>query len=317
MAWFLNFVSGCPYLSLYGTILFALFISNYSHGLNCQSLIVPAYFDPIIGNPSTNYWDKLVGIKNAISIMNPNNGPETTINTDYNTSITKVRVSGGKVIGYVYTNYGKRNIVDVKADVDKYFMQYKLNGIFFDEVSDSIADIKFYQNITAYVRKYNSNNLVVLNPGTHPDEAYIKLADITVTFEDDFNVYVNSFTKASYVDNYAASKFAHIVYNAQGSSSMSTAISLSATRNAGNIYITNDVLPNPYDTLPSYFQSELSCSVSSSPQPSKIPSKQPVNKPTTSPSKTPLKTPSFRPSIRPTIKPSMKSYLQSTRTPTK
>ena len=38
---------------------------------------------------------------------------------------------------------------------------------------------------------------------------------------------------------------------------MNTAIELVVARNAGTIYVTDDVLPNPWDTLATYWTNEL------------------------------------------------------------
>lgn len=38
---------------------------------------------------------------------------------------------------------------------------------------------------------------------------------------------------------------------------MNNAIELAVKRNAGTIYVTDDVLPNPWDTLPTYWTNKL------------------------------------------------------------
>jgi len=70
-------------------------------------------------------------------------------------------------VGYVRTTYGKRSIEDVKADIDKYFDWYNINGIFFDEVKADAEFIDYYHTASDYV-KNRGENYVVLNPGTTP-----------------------------------------------------------------------------------------------------------------------------------------------------
>ena len=84
----------------------------------------------------------------------------------------------------------------------------------------------------------------------------MNVGDTVVVFEGAYSAYKN-WAKPSWAGNYPASKFAHLVYATSGNAAMKNAIKLSQQRNAGNIYVTNDVLPNPWDTLPSYWSSEL------------------------------------------------------------
>jgi hypothetical protein len=49
----------------------------------------------------------------------------------------------------------------------------------------------------------------------------------------------------------------HLIYNTAGTTNMDKVITLASDRNVGYLYITNDNIPNPWDTLPSYFQEEL------------------------------------------------------------
>jgi hypothetical protein len=57
------------------------------------------------------------------------------------------------------------------------------------------------------------------------------------------------------MQKYDASKFAHIVYGVGGAEWQQT-MQLSRSRRAGWLFLTNDTLPNPYDTLPGYWPAE-------------------------------------------------------------
>ncbi|HEX6278164.1 MAG TPA: carbohydrate binding domain-containing protein, partial [Polyangiaceae bacterium] len=60
--------------------------------------------------------------------------------------------------------------------------------------------------------------------------------------------------------NYPASRFWHLVYNTS-SADMATALSLSRSRHAGWVYVTDDLMTNgfvnPWDTLATYWSSEV------------------------------------------------------------
>ena len=82
-----------------------------------------------------------------------------------------------QTIGYVYTLYGKRPLSEVKAEIEKYFQWYDVNGIFLDETSEN--DESYYHDIADFVRGIEKSNLVVLNPGTIPSaKAYFDFADL-------------------------------------------------------------------------------------------------------------------------------------------
>ncbi|MEM4246906.1 MAG: spherulation-specific family 4 protein [Candidatus Woesearchaeota archaeon] len=219
----------------------------------CQKMFIPAYFYPgslwtqaISGAPIVN-----------VMIMNPASGPGSSQNSDYVTAVQNARNAGIKVIGYVHTSYSQRDIDAVKGEVDLYYQWYNVSGIFFDEVNSSAAALPYYQNITNYVKQH-TGAFVSLNPGTVPDQGYINISDNTVIFEGTYNTY-KTWSVPSWVFNYPASKFTHLVYATSSSKNMKDAIlTKSKNRNAGYVYVTNDVLPNPWDTLPSYWSTELS-----------------------------------------------------------
>ncbi len=83
--------------------------------------------------------------------MNPYNGPESTVNSDYTLAVNDVRASGVNVVGYVRTNYANRAISDVLSDIDTYFVQYSVTGIFLDEASADVADLEYYRQAALHV----------------------------------------------------------------------------------------------------------------------------------------------------------------------
>lgn len=220
----------------------------------CQKMFIPAYFYPgslwtqaISGAPIVN-----------VMIMNPASGPGSSQNPDYVTVVNNAKAAGIKVIGYVHTSYASRPLSEVISEIDLYNQWYNVSGIFLDEVSSGAGSLPYYQNVTGYIRSLIPNAFVALNPGTVPDQGYITLGDTTVIFEGSYNTY-KTWSVPSWVFNYPASKFTHLVYATSSSKYMKDAIlTKSKNRNAGYVYVTNDVLPNPWDTLPSYWSTELS-----------------------------------------------------------
>jgi hypothetical protein len=219
----------------------------------CQKMFIPAYFYP------GSLWTQAISGAPIVDvmIMNPASGPGTSQNSDYVTAVNNAEAAGIKVIGYVHTSYGARPMSEVLSEVDLYKQWYGVSGIFLDEVSSSAANLPYYQNVSDYIRSTNGT-YVALNPGTVPDQGYISIGDTTVIFEGTYNTY-KTWTPPSWVFSYPASKFTHLVYATSSSKNMKDAIlTKSKNRNAGYVYVTNDVLPNPWDTLPSYWSTELS-----------------------------------------------------------
>jgi len=59
------------------------------------------------------------------------------------------------------------------------------------------------------------------------------------------------------VTNHLARQFSHLPYNVPSAAAMTNYINLAASRNAGWIYVTDDALPNPWDTLPAFWTNEV------------------------------------------------------------
>ena len=80
-------------------------------------------------------------------------------------------------------------------------------------------------------------------------------ADVVVIREDDLST-LSTFTLPAWLCNVDPKKICLMYYNANTSTNMLNAVAKTKKLNAGYVYITNDVLSNPYDTLPTYYQQE-------------------------------------------------------------
>jgi Spherulation-specific family 4 len=238
--------------------------------------LVPAYFYPTwwVGS----FWDDLNAAAARIpveAIMNPASGPGTASNPDYVVAVCELQKAGGKVIGYVPTGYGFRCADDILCDVSAYLSWYGVNGIFLDEMGNQPGGLDYvslYASIKHLGAAAGIDLHVVGNPGEPfaDAEAFIPAADVLVIFE---GPYTNSDpTMASFQSypnkgpytvlspwwlNYDSSQIANIVYDTSTPFKMLVSAIKAIGYNAGYIYITDDQLPNPYDTLPSYWSEEV------------------------------------------------------------
>lgn len=248
-------------------------------------LLVPAYGNPCCGD-GPFMWGALVGAAEDSNIrisiiLNPASGPGASpidpnyINPFGTDPLLDFKAAGGVVYGYVPTTFGERNIVDVKADVDTYYdpaywrgSGVQVDGIFFDEMSNDLADVGYYQQLSDYVNSREPAAKVIANPGTtftnNPSGQttfsvmdYVQTADTLLTFDASGNDYRNNYTAPSWLNDFSADHFAHVIHSETSSANMLIDVELARARKAGMIYITDDVLPNPYDSLASYWNSEL------------------------------------------------------------
>lgn len=223
-----------------------------------MELLVPAYSYP---EPMSAYWSALNAAASRLpltAIANPDNGPGLALDSDYAAAIAALRVAGGRVLGYVYTLYGGRGLGTVTAEIDRWYNFYAIDGIFVDEMSNESASavLDYYAAIYDHVKTHHPGQ-VFGNPGTTTEEAYAsrRTADVLVTFENETGY-------AEYVPDpwtvaYGPKRFAHLLHSIAAADSMRLDVARAATRNAGYVFVTDDLLPNPWDALPSYWMTEL------------------------------------------------------------
>src|SRR4051812_11663379 len=79
--------------------------------------LVPAYFYPAGAGDD---WSRMTTAAKQISltaIMNPGNGPGTVVDSNYVNVVNSLRGAGGRVIGYIYSDYGNRSLATLKSEV--------------------------------------------------------------------------------------------------------------------------------------------------------------------------------------------------------
>ncbi len=212
---------------------------------------------PLYSYPTESPWSAIVSAKLAhpsvtvIAIANVDNGPGTAVDSAFTSGIRALTTAGIVVIGYVYTSYGARAAATVKAEIDAWRRFYPtLSGIFFDEESNTTGGDTYYRDLGTYV-KSNGMTLTVGNPGTDTGSAYINALDVTFIYES------AGLPSTTMLTNW------HSRYPLKGVGVIPYAANFDLTwaqqaRSAvGYIYVTNDDLPNPWDTLPSYFSNLL------------------------------------------------------------
>ncbi len=221
-------------------------------GTNNVGLLVPAYFT------SATDWNRLALAARRvplIAILNPNSGPGTQASASYQKSINSLRSAGGQVVGYVSTRYAARPTAEVEGDVATYYQWYALDGIFLDEMTNASDErvLSYYATLNQHIHAQHPRSLVIANPGTQLPEVYRlrNTADLWVTFEYDQGY--PAYQPDAWVSKYPAKQFGHLVYNIPTVQTMTNDVRLACERRAGWIFVTNDSGANPWDTLPTYW----------------------------------------------------------------
>jgi hypothetical protein len=134
-----------------------------------------------------------------------------------------------------------------------------VDGIFLDELTNdaNAGHLNYYAGLEQYIRSKGTNLLVIGNPGTHTQEAYLihHCADVLVTFEEGKGY--SNYVADAWVKNYPAARFCQLAYAVPSATTMTNFVKLAVARNAGWIYVTNDGGANPWDTLPAYWTNEV------------------------------------------------------------
>jgi len=267
--------------ALTGTLLGAPLAAAPAHAATLatgQQLAVPAYIYP--SGTGATQWAQVAsaGSKVGMAIANVYNGPSNGVDSNWATAIHNAHAAGVKVYGYVDTGYfgttGRLTrlrdtsvpawLAQVETDVNAWYQFYgtDIDGIFFDDAtnvcgptSTSTTYSSLYKQISDYVKQRHSGALTVDNPGVDVPQCYETSADVLLTFEGSYASYT-SYAPSSWEAGYDPHKFMNLIY-ATGSTQMADAITRSKNNGVGYVYVTDGVLSNPWNALPSYWSSEL------------------------------------------------------------
>jgi hypothetical protein len=194
----------------------------------------------------TPAWDKVIAARPALALINPGSGPGTLASTSYAALVPKVQAAGVPVFGYTHTRYGLRPALEVKAD--KHKLWYGVRGIFIDTTSNKPEHVAYYQDLCSYA--HGLGLLVVLNAGTQCLEEHAVMADYVMCSEGDVPTYRARVPRA-WEAQYAA-KLWHCVHSCPPAE-MPGIVALAKARRAGLLFVTDDLMANPFDRLPVYF----------------------------------------------------------------
>jgi Spherulation-specific family 4 len=220
-------------------------------GCHPQRTFVPAFFY------ASGIWQQAADTKPVPSYMildisgtGAGSGPVA----HFQTIVKQERAAGVTILGYSSTGYGLRPVAQVEADVQHYKAWYGVTDIFLDEVRGISSQLRYYRKLAHYIYAANPGSSIWINPGNYPDPSYMSVSNVVMAFEGPYSAYHNVIVP-SWAFGYNPDRFANTVYATRGSQ-VASALSLSKSRNAGYVYVTNGTGGNPYSGLPSYWSTE-------------------------------------------------------------
>jgi len=225
-------------------------ITHAQSETNLTGIIIPLYSYP------GNEWREVANIKEAyplvpiVAVINPDNGPGTSQDPNYVSGIGLLHSAGVTVVGYVYTSYAARPITSVIANINSWKQMYKVNGIFFDQMSNVPGYENYYSSLNSYAASLGYT-ITIGNPGAAVPASYIGTLDNILIYE---NVGLPSISYLSSL-GYQKSDFSSVSY---GVPTIDSSFLSSSSAYLGYVYVTDQNMPNPYTTLPSYFETLVS-----------------------------------------------------------
>ena len=210
--------------------------------------MVALYFDP-----KFTLWDFLIDLKNQnpnvpiIAVINPDNGPGDFKNTTYAIDVLKLQAAGINVIGYTFTNYGQRDVASIFQDISKYTLWYNVDGIFFDEVAN-FGQEEDLETFDDYANAQGAS-YTIGNPGIDIPPSYIGILDNYIIYENKGLPDLNLIE-----ERYSGLDKQHFSVTAYGVMDFDSNYILALSEFVQYMYITDDDLPNPYDTFSSHLE---------------------------------------------------------------
>ena len=98
--------------------------------------------------------------------------------------------------------------------------------------------------------------LVAVNPGTNTCASYLDFADILLIYEDGTGDFVH-WSPPDWAASVDPRHLWILVHSEVDPSAMQSDLAHAAESGIGWVYVTDDVLPNPWDTLPAYWSAEV------------------------------------------------------------
>jgi hypothetical protein len=244
------------------------------------NILIPLYVYP--DQNGITVWREVIDASKKAPItviINPASGPGVPSSgagscpqSPYNSAILELLDNGIQTIGYVDTQQGKRDLNQVKADIDIYLNCYQVNGVFIEgKYATTKENLSYYYNLYWYTRHGTGEidrapqPLVFLGAGNNPSDEYytqyyIEPAfDTAIIFEGASSPAWVDYSINDYVNkkNTEPPYTAALIHSTSSITTMQYNVKKAVERHINYVYVTDDVMDNPWDSLPTYWRSEV------------------------------------------------------------
>lgn len=213
----------------------------------------PGTIIPLYSTPGAPAWTALREAKRrfpevpVIAVINPADGIRTPEQEEYREAVAVLRDEGITPIGYLTSSYAARPVGEMVEAISRMRGTIPdLMGVFLDEMSNDAAHQGYYEALAVAAREAGMT-LVVGNPGTVARAGLLSGMDVLVTRE---NVGPpEDCRRPGWQAGHHRRHFAMLGY---GVTALDRDRVLECVAEIGWLYLTDDVLPNPWDTTPGY-----------------------------------------------------------------
>ena len=175
--------------------------------------------------------------------------------------VDNLRRAGGRVFGYVSTQYGNRDLNAVIKDIENIYKFYNINGIFVDEMASGQETCPYYEK---YLSIHQSQAFRLQGGRQSRDALHARTIPGCGRHPGDLRrprrtlmPISNRSPSRRGLRSTRANRFANIVYGVSSDAGLRRALGKTRQSNAGSIFITDGRMPNPYNGLPPYWAQEV------------------------------------------------------------
>lgn len=223
---------------------------------------VPLYVHPVVDSA---LWERVLRPGAAdLVVVNVDSGPghapdpvfaEALHARDDNARHDNARdhSAPATLLGYVDTDYGRRDMHDVRAEARLWRDRYGVTSVFLDQVisgagPDGRVDVDALVAFTDLAHELRRDGVAMLagNPGTVPHPRVLRLLDVTCVRETDLETHLTA--PAPPVPDVDPARLWHLIYDCPPER-VRDAVERSAELGAGFVGLAADGLPHPWGSV--------------------------------------------------------------------
>ncbi|WP_282796839.1 spherulation-specific family 4 protein [Streptomyces sp. CC224B] len=168
----------------------------------------------------------------------------------------RLRNAGVRVLGHLDVAHGARSFGEQVSDAHRYLDWYLVDGFYLARCPRERTALPEVRRTVATLRALLGGGHVVFGHGGQPHPGYAESADQLVTFSGPWSDYRWS-QVAEWTAAYPPDRFCHLVHGVPRGH-LDEALRVARWQGASTIYFTDRAGPDPWETLPGYWDEIVS-----------------------------------------------------------